>query len=149
DAFLEIRLEVQVAPAIALATPSDRFSAHLPAANPGKWPARIGGIRIFQIVHEELMGVLVASVIAFALNRLSSLALGAIVPPAVFELPDGHVLDVIALRNNRPPRFQNESIESFLREPFRGPSSGDSRTDNDGPRKGSRRKDSILSFWKQ
>src|SRR5262249_38590368 len=81
-------LEIEIAPAIALAAPHDGFSSDLAAANPGKMLSGIAGVRVFLVVDEELMGIFVAGVVALALDRLRTLALVAIVPAAMFEFPN-------------------------------------------------------------
>src|SRR5215831_20192590 len=93
DPVPQIRFEVQVAPAIALATPGDGLAADLTAANPAEFGARRIAVGIVLVIDEELMRVFVASVITLALHELGARALGAIVPVAVFQLPNGNVLD--------------------------------------------------------
>src|SRR2546421_2126452 len=107
DALFQVGLEVQIAPAIALAPPKKRFTADLTPANPGKMLAGIGGIWILDIVHKEFAGILVASVITLALDVLDALALRAFVPPAILKLPNGNVLDVIALGNDAAARLKH------------------------------------------
>src|SRR5450631_1702449 len=97
DAVAEIGFEIEIAEAIALAAPHDGLAADLAAANPGKRLAGIGGVGIFEIVDEKFGGILVASVVALALDFLRFDALVAIIPAAIFQLPGGDVLDVIHL----------------------------------------------------
>src|SRR6266403_1181980 len=82
-------------------------------------------------IHENFVGVLIASVINLALDRLRALAFGAVIPAAVFQIIDGNVLDVILLRNDGAPRFEDESVESFFSELFCRPAAGDARADDD------------------
>src|SRR5260370_28330738 len=53
------------------------------------------------------------------------------VPPAILQVVDRNVLDVVALGNDGTPRFENERLETFFGEFFRGPASGDSGADDD------------------
>src|SRR6266581_3599198 len=110
---------------LAIASRSDGFSADLAAAKPGKMFPGIERVGIVRIADEELVGVFIAGVITFALNALGALALGAIVPAAVLELPDGNVLDIVALRNDAASRFEDERVQTFFGEFFRGPATGD------------------------
>src|SRR5579871_3774833 len=76
----QIGFEIQIAPAVALATPHDRFAADLTPANPGKMFAGITRIRVLYVAHEKLVRELVASVVALALDRLSPYAFRALIP---------------------------------------------------------------------
>src|SRR2546429_382748 len=83
---------------------------------------------------EKLVRVFVAGIIALALNRLGALANETIVPVAVPELPDRDVLDVITFGNDGTPRLENQRVEAFFGELFRGPAAGDSGANNDRER---------------
>src|SRR5215472_11201361 len=131
DSIFQVGFEIEIAPAIALAAPSNGFSTDLAPANPGKMLSWIGRVGILDVVNEELVRVLVAGVIAFALYMLRAFAFGAIIPAAVLEFPDGNVLDVILLGDDGAAGFEDQRAESFFREFFCGPSTGDSRADND------------------
>ena len=76
--------------------------------------ARIGGIGIVRVIDEIFVGVFVASVVELALDVLRALAFGAIVPAAELELPDGNVLDIVALGNNGATRFEDHGVQSFF-----------------------------------
>ena len=105
-AFFQVGFEIEIAPAIALASPSKRLSADLASANPRKFRVADIGVRIFDVADEKLARILIASVIDLALNGLLLPPLVAIVPVAILEFPHGHVLDVILLRRDgatRPP----------------------------------------------
>ena len=130
DSVLQIRFKVEIAPAIALAPPSERFSAHLAAANPGKMLAGSGGVRIFKVIDEKFVGVFVASVINLTLNGLRPLAFRAIVPSAIFQVVHRNVLDVVLLRNDGAARFEDQRVQSFFGELFGRPAAGDSRADD-------------------
>ena len=69
DAFARIRLEVEIAPAVDLPSPHDRAPAHLAAANPRERLVGRGRVRILEVVHEKLVGHLVARV-TLLLDRL-------------------------------------------------------------------------------
>ena len=131
DSIFQIRFKVEIAPTIALASPGDGFSAHLAAANPGKLFARIRGIGIVHVIDEKFVGVFIASVVALALDGLRALAFGAIVPATVLEFPYGNVLDVVALGNDRAPRFEDQGVQTFFSELFRRPAASDSRANDD------------------
>ncbi len=131
DAILQVGFKIQIAPAVALPAPGYGFPAHLPAANPRKFLVGIGGIRIFLVADEKLVGIFVASVVTLALHRLRAGALRAIVPAPILQLPHRNMLDVIALRQNGAPRFQHQHPQPFFRELLRRPAPGNSRTDND------------------
>src|SRR6266404_5475025 len=88
------------------------------------------GLGIFLVIHEKLVRVFIASVVAPALTGLYFLALGAIVPSAVLEFPHGNMFDIIALGDNAASRFQNKRVEALFREFLGGPAAGDSRADN-------------------
>ena len=107
DAFFQVGFKIEIAPAIALAAPGEGFSADLPAANPRKVFAFFAGIRIVDVAHEKFIGVLIAGVVALALNGLRAHALDVIIPAAVLQLPNGNVLDVVAFRNDGTTRFQD------------------------------------------
>jgi hypothetical protein len=127
----QIGFEIEIAPAIALTSPHEGLAADLAAANPGEVFARFAGVGVIDIVDKKLMGEFIAGVVALALDGLDALALRAIVPAAVLELPDGDVLDVVALRDDGAARFENQSVEAFFGEFFRGPAAGNARTDDD------------------
>ena len=55
DAFLCVGLKIEIAPAIRLAAPGDRFAANLASANPGKMLSGIAGVRIFGVVDEKFV----------------------------------------------------------------------------------------------
>src|SRR5437762_7852006 len=131
DTILQIGFKIEIAPAIALAPPSDGFSADLAAANPGKMLAGSGGVRVFQVIDEKFAGVFVASVINLALNGLRALSFRAIIPSAVFQVVHRNVLDVVLLRNDGAARFEDQRVQSFFGELFRGPAAGDSRAHDD------------------
>src|SRR5437660_597923 len=127
DSFLLVGFEIEVAPAVTLAAPQNGFSADLPAANPGKMFTGREGVRIFLVVDEKLVRILIACVVTLPLNRLGALALGAIVPATMLEFPHGNVLDIIALGDDAAARFKDQRIQSFFREFLGGPAAGDSR----------------------
>src|SRR2546429_291009 len=134
DPVFQVGFEIEIAPAVALPSPGDGLAADLAAANPGKMFSRIEGVGIFLVVYEKLVRVFVAGIIALALNRLGALANETIVPVAVPELPDRDVLDVIAFGNDGTPRLENQRVEAFFGELFRGPAAGDSGANNDRER---------------
>src|ERR1051325_1989989 len=70
NAVAKIRFKIQIAPAIALPAPHDGFAADLSPANPTEFRAGCVGVGIVLVVDEKFMGVLVASVIALALDVL-------------------------------------------------------------------------------
>src|SRR6266849_6116610 len=59
DALAQIGLEVQIAPAIALAAPHDGATADVTAPNPEKGLAGIRGGGIFNVIDGKLVGVCV------------------------------------------------------------------------------------------
>src|SRR6266851_2977557 len=130
DSLFQIGFEIEIAPAIALASPGDGLSANLAPTNPGEVLSRFEGVRIVLVADKKLVGVFVASVIALTLDGLSALALGAIVPAAVLEFPHGNVLDIIALGDDAATRFEDEGVQALFGELLRSPAAGDSRTNN-------------------
>src|SRR6059058_355893 len=130
DSLFQVGLKVEIAPAIALPSPGDGFAANLAAANPGKVFSGGRGIGIVRVANKKLMGVFVARVVAFALDVLGALAFGAIVPVAILQLPDGNVLDVVALRNDGAASFEDQRVQAFFSKFFRGPAPGNSRANN-------------------
>src|SRR5271154_3261371 len=84
DTVAQVGFEIQIAPAITLAAPDDGFAANLAAANPCERLSGIGGERIFEIVDEELAGILVAGIVTLALDRLDAPAFFTPVPAAKF-----------------------------------------------------------------
>ncbi len=130
DTFFEVRFKIEVTPAVALASPGDGLATDLTSANPAELRASRIGVRIFLVVHEKFVRVLVTRVVDFALHRLRFLPLGAFVPSAIFQFPGGNVLYVVFLRHDRPARFQHENVQSFSREFFRRPTARNSRSDN-------------------
>ena len=114
DSIFQVGLKIQIAPAIALAAPSDGFSPNLSAANPGEVLSGIARVGIVVIPNEEFVRVLVTGVIAFALNGLRARALGTIVPAAVLELPDGNVLDIVLFGDDRAASFEDQCIETLF-----------------------------------
>src|ERR1700730_17853404 len=131
DAFFQGAFKIEIAPAIALAPPGEGLSPNLPTANPGKLCSRGGGIRIVHVADEEFVRVFIASVIDLALDRLRPLALGAIVPAAILELPHGNVLDIVLLRDNGAPGFEDQCVQAPLGQLFGRPTTRYPRTNND------------------
>src|SRR5258708_10427865 len=131
DAVLEVGFEVEVAPAVALASPGKGLAADLTPADPGKMFSRIAGVGIFGILNEELVGVLVAGVIALALNVLRFGALFPFVPAAKFQFPRRDVLDIILFGLDGAASFQNQRVEALFGKFFGSPTAGDSRSNDD------------------
>ena len=62
-AVAKICLEVEIAPAIDLAPPDDRFATHLTRAKPIEWFFSRSAVRVIDVVRpEELVAQLVGSV---------------------------------------------------------------------------------------
>jgi len=125
DSLFQIGFEIEIAPAVTLAAPGEGFSANLAATNPGEMFAGIAGIGILLVIDKKLMGVFIAGVVDLALDGLGALALAAIVPATVLEFPNGDVLDIVALGDDRTSRFEDQSIEALFGELFRSPAAGD------------------------
>ena len=87
--------------------------------------ARIERVRIFEVVNEEFVGILITSVINLALDGLVALAFETIVPAAVLELPNRDVLDVVALRNDGTAGLEDQRVETLFGKFLRGPTTGD------------------------
>ncbi len=131
NSLFEVGFKVEIAPAVALASPRNRLAADLPATNPGKFCALDVGIRILNVAHEKLRRILVARVIDLALHRLRLLPHVAIVPVAILKFPDRLVLDVVGTRIDRASRFQNQDVQTFFGEFLGRPAAGDSRAYDD------------------
>ncbi len=132
DSFSQVGFKIEIAPAVTLAAPKDGLSADLASANPGKMFSGIRGIRIVLVADKKLMRVFIACVVNLALNGLSGLTLGAIVPAAVLEFPDGNVLDIIAFGDDAAARFEDQCVQALFGEFLGGPAAGDPRANNDG-----------------
>src|SRR5437879_354252 len=87
------------------------------------------GIGIFFVIHEKLVRIFIASVVALALNGLRFLTLGATVPAAMLEFPHGNVFHIVTFGNDATSRFENERVEALFRKFLGGPAAGDSRAD--------------------
>src|SRR5260370_605317 len=131
DSLFQVGFEVEIAPAIALSSPGDGFAADLAAANPGEMFSGSRGIRIVLVADKKLVRVLIASVVALALNGLSGLAFVAIVPPTVLHFPNGNVLDIVSPGHDAAARVEDEWIEALFSEFIGGPAAADSRANND------------------
>src|SRR5439155_11799130 len=76
--FFQVRFKIEITPAVALASPGDGLAANLTSANPTEFRTSGIGVRIFLVVHEKFVRVLVTRIVDFALHRLRFLPLGAL-----------------------------------------------------------------------
>src|SRR2546425_3869847 len=97
----------------SLSPPHDGAPADLAAANPREWLALGRGVGILEVVHEKLVGHLVAGV-ALLLDRLLLGQSLAVAHAAELHLPHRHVLHVVLLGTDRPARFQHEGLQAAL-----------------------------------
>ena len=135
DAFLRIRLEIQIAPPEAVPRPQQRTSAHLVAAIPAEVFHRVVGM--VHVLHKEVLRVL-SEEIQIALDGV----ILAVLPRravAMRQLPwierrRRVVLDVFDV----PSALEDERLQSGLRQFLRGPSSADAGAHDDGVEVGHR-----------
>src|SRR4051812_44465743 len=85
-AIPEIRLEVEIAPPPAGASPEQAASAEVVAANPAELLFGVADVGVFEIVDEEVLGCLTERVI-LALNRVLVLVELFVATAAMLELP--------------------------------------------------------------
>ncbi len=124
DALPEVRLEVEIAPAVALAAPKQRASADVVAAEPG-----VGlhlHVRRFPVVHEKGRVVLahLVDVVAGAQGRRHPVAVGKFPGGLERVHVTGDVLDVFA-------PLEEEHLEAIFRQLLGGPAAADPRADDD------------------
>jgi len=124
NALARVGLEIEIAPAIDLPPPHDRAPADLAAANPRERFVGRRGVRVFEVVHEKLVGHLVAR-IALLLDRLFLGQSLAVAHAAELHLPHRHVLDVVAFGVDRPARLEHERLQPALAQLLRRPAARD------------------------
>ena len=130
-AVARIRLEVEVAPAIHLATPDDGAPSHLTTTDIGEARTLRRGVGVFTVAHEELVAPLVAGV-AGPLHRLLALERGAVPQAAEPDFPRLHVHGVVGGRRDRAAGLEHERAKPPLGQLLRGPAPADARADHDG-----------------
>src|SRR5437879_5496885 len=130
-AVAQVRLEIQVAPAVHLAPPNQRLPADLVPLNPGERLVLDVGIAV--ILNEEVLHRFVE----LARARLDRVLLGALRPhrqPRVAqrELPAGLVLrDVVLAVLDVATALDHQRLEPLLGELLRGPAARDAGPDYD------------------
>jgi len=107
------RFEFVVAEAITLARPAKGFSTYLSPANPHERFVWWESVRMLQIIHEELMTVLVAG-IAQALDGLGAQKLLLIPEAAKFQLVGPNMFGEIAGRHAWRSRLQHQDGQATL-----------------------------------
>ncbi len=130
EAVPQVGFEVEVAPPVGVAAPHDGAPADLTAPDPCERFVGVVRVGVLAIVHEELARPLVAGV-ALPLNRLVLQESCPIAEPAKPHLPRGNVLHIVALGRDGTARFEDQRLESLLRELHRRVASGDPGADHD------------------
>ena len=113
ETFALVGFKIQIAPTIGLPSPDYRTAPELAAANPQKWLAGFGGVRILLVVDEELAVPLVHSTAGF-LDRLILLHPFAVAHPAVAHFPLGYMLNVVLIWIDGTSRFEHERLQPFF-----------------------------------
>src|SRR5688500_6939535 len=129
DAVLGIPLEIEVSQPIALASPPERASADLVAAEPVEPPDL--GVRAVLVGCPEGEILLVEWIVALQdgihlFHRLGTPATMRVLPR---RLGGVHVVLHVL---HTSTALQHDDAQSFFRELLGGPSAGDSRADDDG-----------------
>ena len=127
---LRVRFEIEITPPIDLAPPGDRASTDLSSAKPAERRAGRRRIRILVVVDEELVPHFVTGV-ALALDRMVAHDRLAIAVAAKVHLVRLDVFHEILRGIDRWSGFEHERIETAFSELFRGPTTADTRADDD------------------
>jgi len=131
NAFSCVGFEVEVAPAVSLASLRNGFAAQLAPADPRERLSLFPGVRVFEVVDKKLTGELVA-VLCSALDFLCAQTPPPIVPVAEFHLPDRNVLVVVLLGNDHASGFEQEHVQAFFRQFLGSPAAGNPGTNDKG-----------------
>ena len=133
--------EVIVAQPIALARPHDGSPADVASADPNEGPVGRCGVRLFDVIDEEVMGVLVA-LVALLLDRLALLArLRSQAAPMKRHVERSFVLGEVGAAVECSSCFQDDDFQSRVGELFRDPPTGGAGADNDCVVRG------LLAHW--
>ncbi len=130
NSVAQVRFEIEIAPAVTLASPHDRASTDLAPANPTEGFTGICGVWVLVIVDEEFGRPLIACV-ALALNGLILRQAATIAEAAEFHLPCGDVLNIVLLGNGGASGFEDKRFQTFLRKLFGGPAACDAGAHDD------------------
>src|SRR5579871_5603968 len=106
DPFAQVRFEIEITPAVGLASPHDGTAADLPSANPAEGLALACRIRIFRVVDKKFGRPLIAGV-ARALDGLVFQLPAAITHAAELHIPGWDVFDIILLGDGGTARLQH------------------------------------------
>src|SRR5205085_2173351 len=98
--------EFVIAIAVTFPRPTESFPSDLPSADPHERLVGRKGVGIFEVIHEELVTVLVAG-IAQALYRLGAQQLRLISEAAKLQLVGPDVFGEIASRHAGRPGFEH------------------------------------------
>src|ERR1700704_5293495 len=113
NSLAQVGFKIEIAPAIGLPAPDDGASANLPPSDPQEWLTFVGGVGILFVVDEELAVQFVERA-TLLLHGLFAIEAISVTHLAKSFVPDGHMLHVILGGLDRPARFENERLETFL-----------------------------------
>ena len=122
------RLEIQIAHAVALASPDQRPTAHNAQALPGERLARRSAVWILQVVHEPVVVVFHAGV-ALLLHRTCTRDFRRHV--AILQLVGRHVFGKLFGRDVAAG-FQQRNLQAGFRQPLGRPTAGRAGAHHDG-----------------
>jgi hypothetical protein len=129
NAFFGVGLEIEIAPAVALATPHQRTAADVKAAIPVK--TFDFGIGAVFIVHPKIRIEFVVWVIAFLHGMRGTHFVGD--ASAVRKLPDFFVFGRIVRHvAHIAPAFQQDGFQALFGEFFGGPAPGNPGANDNG-----------------
>src|SRR6266576_3209393 len=131
DAVAHVGLEIEIAPAVDLASPDDRLAADLPGAKPVERSIGRRAVGVVDIVGPEDVTQFVERD-RMTLHRLTRGDRAAIAQSPERHLPGRFVLGVIPFGHNRPPGFEHERAQAELGQLFRRPAARHAGTNDDG-----------------
>src|SRR6266516_6223613 len=129
EAFLRVRLKVEITPSVDAPSPHDGASTHLPAAYPVERLVFRERVRIVEVVYEKLGRPLVARA-GMSLNGLVTLGSPAVAHSSITQLVRTHLLYVIDDRVDRAARLEYDRSQPVFGKLLCGPPTGDSGADN-------------------
>src|SRR5512133_669085 len=127
---LGVRLKIEIAPTIDLASPRDRSATDLTSPEPLEWCVVGRRIRVLSVLHKKLMTDFVAGV-AIALDGIITGQARTVAHTAEMHLPRLHVLDEVRCGVDRAARLEDESLEPALGKLLCRPAAADAGADDD------------------
>ena len=131
DTLASVGFEVEVTPAIDLASPDRRLAAYLPRTEPIKRLVLRSGVRIVHIIGPRPVAPFVERNRA-PLTGLPAFDVAAIAETTEWHFPNGLVFRVVPGWHKQPPGFEYERTQSEFRELFRRPTAGHAGSNDDG-----------------